>query len=299
MKYKNKTLILDNFRTILSNYSIDVQDVVRSAILDDVDISGYIQSCKENPYRLDQIRLGIKDGISDVVFKITNGNVIYQIRSLKKKGVDLKPLEQQLKEGNLSDTYMLYALNWVEQGINLSKLNLSIIPQKLLPIFEYGLKSGFDMSKYNNGTSYSPQYVSSCLKIEKNEKSVSFLLSGDWNETIVEILSNFSKVDSSIWNNLISNINKNISKTRLEKLIDLVKVNIDIAPLQVIQNGEYIFSDQCLALIEYAYSHKLNYKKLITDFTSEDNMSFQLKTMEISSRKSVKGRLRKSGKNIQ
>lgn len=298
MVFKGKTLILDNFRTVLSDYSLDVQDVVRSAILDGIDISAYIQSCKENPFRLDQIRLGMKDGLSEAIYKITNGNVIYQIRILKCKGVDLKSLEKQLEQGNLSETYMIYALNWIEQGINLSKINLAIIPQKLLPTFEYGLKSGFDMSKYNNGVSYSPQYIGLCLQIEKSNKSVSFLLKGDWSIDILEVLSSFSRVENTLWNNLITNIDRNISKTRIKKLIRLVKVNIDITPLQKKSGGEYIFSDKCLDMIEEAYYDKLNYKHLIEEFTNEDDMAYELQSMQVSSRKNVRGRLRKSGKNL-
>lgn len=298
MVFKGKTLILDNFRTVLSDYSLDVQDVVRSAILDGIDISAYIQSCKENPFRLDQIRLGMKDGLSEAIYKITNGNVIYQIRILKCKGVDLKSLEKQLEQGNLSETYMIYALNWIEQGINLSKINLAIIPQKLLPTFEYGLKSGFDMSKYNNGVSYSPQYIGLCLQIEKSNKSVSFLLKGDWSTDILEVLSSFSRVENALWNNLITNIDRNISKTRIKKLIRLVKVNIDITPLQKKSGGEYIFSDKCLDMIEEAYYDKLNYKHLIEEFTNEDDMAYELQSMQVSSRKNVRGRLRKSGKNL-
>lgn len=298
MVFKGKTLILDNFRAVLSDYSLDVQDVVRSAILDGIDISAYIQSCKENPFRLDQIRLGMKDGLSEAIYKITNGNVIYQIRLLKCKGVDLKSLEKQLEQGNLSETYMIYALNWIEQGINLSKINLAIIPQKLLPTFEYGLKSGFDMSKYNNGVSYSPQYIGLCLQIEKSNKSVSFLLKGDWSIDILEVLSSFSRVENTLWNNLITNIDRNISKTRIKKLIRLVKVNIDITPLQKKSGGEYIFSDNCLDMIEEAYYDKLNYKHLIEEFTNEDDMAYELQSMQVSSRKNVRGRLRKSGKNL-
>ena len=298
MVFKGKTLILDNFRTVLSDYSLDVQDVVRSAILDGIDISAYIQSCKENPFRLDQIRLGMKDGLSEAIYKITNGNVIYQIRILKCKGVDLKSLEKQLEQGNLSETYMIYALNWIEQGINLSKINLAIIPQKLLPTFEYGLKSGFDMSKYNNGVTYSPQYIGLCLQIEKSNKSVSFLLKGDWSIDILEVLSSFSRVENTLWNNLTTNIDRNISKTRIKKLIRLVKVNIDITPLQKKSGGEYIFSDKCLDMIEEAYYDKLNYKHLIEEFTNEDDMAYELQSMQVSSRKNVRGRLRKSGKNL-
>ena len=42
MYFKGKKLLLDNFRDVLKNYSLDIQDVVRSCILDDIDVEKYI-----------------------------------------------------------------------------------------------------------------------------------------------------------------------------------------------------------------------------------------------------------------
>ena len=293
MLYKGKKLILDSFRTVLSDYSIDVQDVVRSAILDDVDISSYIPSCKDNPYRLDQIRLCIKEGMPDEILRLYNGSAIYQIRTLKADGVDLTPVVKQLSRGNLQDTYLLYLLGWIKDGLNISKLNIAIIPQQLLPTFDYGLRCGFDMSKYNNGRSYSPQYISLLLQIEKSKKSVSSLLSGEWALDILEILSSFSKTSDSRWENLISNIDSKISKGRLEKLISLEKQGIDVSGVQRRLNGNYVLSDKCLDLILQAYSRRLNYKLLIEQATSEEDMQDMIDRMEVANRMRVGGRLRR------
>lgn len=293
MLYKGKKLILDSFRTILSEYSIDVQDVVRSAILDDVDISSYILSCKDNPYRLDQIRLCIKEGMPDEILRLYNGSAIYQIRTLKADGVDLTPVVKQLSRGNLQDTYLLYLLGWIKDGLNISKLNIAIIPQQLLPTFDYGLRCGFDMSKYNNGRSYSPQYISLLLQIEKNKKSVSSLLSGEWSLDILEVLSSFSKTSDSRWENLISNIDSKISKGRLEKLISLEKQGIDVSGVQRKSNGIYVLSDKCLDLVLQAYSRRLNYKLLIEQATSEEDMQDMIDRMEVADRTRVGGRIRR------
>lgn len=293
MLYKGKKLILDSFRTVLSDYSIDVQDVVRSAILDDVDISSYIPSCKDNPYRLDQIRLCIKEGMPDEILRLYNGSAIYQIRTLKADGVDLTPVVKQLSRGNLQDTYLLYLLGWIKDGLNISKLNIAIIPRQLLPTFDYGLRCGFDMSKYNNGRSYSPQYISLLLQIEKNRKSVSSLLSGEWALDILEVLSSFSKTSDSRWENLISHIDSKISKGRLEKLISLEKQGIDVSGVQRKLNGNYVLSDKCLDLILQAYSRRLNYKLLIEQATSEEDMQDMMDRMEVANRTRVGGRIRR------
>ena len=112
MYYKGKKLILDNFRNVLSSYSVDIQDIVRSAILDDIDISDYIDVCKTNPYLLDQIRLSIKDGLSASYLKIGDAEILYSIRQLNGL-LDLKPLENQLKNNILSSDHIHYIIKWI------------------------------------------------------------------------------------------------------------------------------------------------------------------------------------------
>ena len=103
MIYENDKLILDNFRTVLKDYSVDVQDVVRSAILDGVDITKYIESCKNNAYRLDQIRLGMKENLEEIFLNIKNGDSIYKIRKLKERGVSLSGIQSQIRQGVLNE----------------------------------------------------------------------------------------------------------------------------------------------------------------------------------------------------
>ena len=71
IKFKGELLVLDNFRVVLKNYSLDVQDIVRSAILDGLDISEYISQYKNDPYKLDQIRLELKEGLNTSLFSVS------------------------------------------------------------------------------------------------------------------------------------------------------------------------------------------------------------------------------------
>lgn len=246
MKYKGRQLLLDNFRVLLSEYSVDVQDVVRSAILDGVDITKYLSECRDNPYRLDQIRLCLKEGIPSSILLLQSGSMIYKLRKLKSEGTNLNSIVVQLSKGTLSEIYLDKVIGWIEKGYKISELNVSIIPRGLLDVFEYGLSIGNSMLKYNNGKDYCEQYLRLCLRIENNGKNVDFLLGGDYSLESVGVLYKYSKMNASKWNDVCRHINKDISSNRLELLMKLALNEIPIRKLQVISNGRYVYSEEYL-----------------------------------------------------
>lgn len=292
MQFKGEKLLLDNFRGILKDYTVDIQDVVRSAILDDIDLSPYIEDCLNSPYKLEQIRLALKDGLSSDFFKLS-GDVIYKIRLLNKKGTSLSQIERQLRNG-LNDEYMSYLVKWVDDGINISKLNIGIIPKKLLETFDYGLRNGFDMCQFNTGVSYSSKYIMLCLQILKNGKSVSSLLNGDWSLPCLDVLVKFSKSSETQWNRLISNVDYSISSSRLHSLCSICKSNIDLVKLQEKDsNGKYIYDDECLTILFEAFCSNLNLQFLLKE-TNPRKMRDIKNTLELQKKRKVSGRLIKN-----
>lgn len=294
MKYCGNELILDNFRSILFDMSVDVQDVVRSAILDGVDISEYIIPCSDNPYKLDQIRLALKDGMPSGLIGTVSGEMLYQLRKMKQRGIDVSGIESQLENGSLSDEYMEYMLSWVSDGINVDKLNIAIIPKNLLETFDYGLRSGFDMSPFNTGYSYNPEYIKLCLMIVKNGKPISVFLGGDFSMEVLKSLSMLSKISTNLWKMLVDHIDSEITEERLERLIPFIKSGVSIAKLQSKRKGGYVYSDGCLEVVYQAYLSKLDYKKLITETTEERKMRDMVAEMELEKRSDPSIRLRKN-----
>lgn len=289
MQYKKQELILDNFRHLLFEYSVDVQDVVRSSILDNIDIISYLNTYKEDPYKLDQIRLSIKEGLPKVFFK-TSGSMLYQIRQMHRRGIDLSSIEKQLTY-NLSEQSMQYLIKWVGDGINISKLNLAIIPNHLLETFDYGLRNGFDMIEFNNGKVYSSKYIKLCLQIKKNDKPISFLLSGEWSVDNLNLLSTESRIQDNKWNILIENIDEGISPQRLELVIKLIKVG---APIKRIQekdiSGRYKYNNMCLELIHGACFSNLNLEVLL-ETTSSEEMRALKSQLELDKKRKISGKL--------
>ena len=224
MKYKGKNLLLDNFRVILSDFSVDVQDVVRSAIMDGVSLEGYLESCRNNPYRLDQIRLGLKEGINKAYFSYESGEIIRGIRGLLSQGVNLAPITKY-KSKDLSDKCFLYLIYWCKDGYDVSNLNLSIVPDFLLESYDYGVRSGVDMALFNTGVKYTTNYLDTCLSIATTGSKFDKFVTGDYDIKVLEYmnsLARFSKKYSEIYK-ILSKVDT-VEKIKLyEKILSLGK----------------------------------------------------------------------------
>jgi len=289
MKFNGTELILDNFRDLLFSYSIDIQDVVRSSILDNVDICPYIQDCVNSPFKLDQIRLALKEGMMKDEYLFLTGEMLFQIRKMSKRGVSLTQVQKQLQNG-LSEEYIIYLLQWVDDGINLSKLNIGIIPKSLLDTFDYGLRGGFDMSLFNNGVTFPIKYVMNCLQILNNGKSITFLLSGDWDLPCVEYLNKFSKVSNKVWSALVNNIAPNTSLERLKLLALLVKANVSIVKLQEKVDSKQLYNNKCLSILHSGLLLDLDIDELMTE-TNPEKMEQLKSKLELAKKKTISGRL--------
>lgn len=292
--YDGILLVLDNFREVLRGYSVDVQDVVRSAILDGVNIGPFIKMCKDDPYKLDQLRLAVKEGFDvDGLKKVSSGNLIYQIRQMKPMGLNVVGLESQLAKGTLSEEHLKYTMEWIKKGYNIHTLNISLIPRDCLKVFGIGLERGLDMRKFNNGVAYKPEYLGKLLNILSYEKPVEDFLDGDWElEVLSAHLVGFAKVSNRYWNALMKNIDKNTPAERVGLLIKLIKAGIDVGTLQKKGNGgKYVYSEECLQRVLYANSLGLDYKKIIANTTDPNQMDVQIREMQFNRSKRVKGKL--------
>lgn len=187
MVVKGKTLILDNFRRCLSEYSVDIQDIVRSAILDGVDISKYLDVCRDNPFRLDQIRLGIKEGLDEALLSL-NGDALYRVRKLRKSG-NLAEVTRQLSKGSLSDEHIYHLLDWIQDGRSIHDIELATIPKNLLSVYDVGLSYDVDMSIFN-GIKCDVNYLNALVSMAKNRRSVEkFLDSSKWDLSVIQCVS--------------------------------------------------------------------------------------------------------------
>ena len=297
-------LTIENLRSSLSGYSIDVQDVMRSAVLDGVNIMPYVDSCKTNPYRLDQIRLGLKEGLDEVFFAVRSGEGLYKIRRLRERGSSLKELKKHIEKGNLSDYALDRLISWVESGYNTEGLNIGIIPRHLFDVFEQGLEKGFDMKPFNTGKQYSTDYVRYCMIITSNGKTVDTFLGkgrgGLWSEESLRILAKNSKsLNKEQWEKLLNGANREIcSDTEmLSVLIMCVKNGISIGYFGLKnskgEKGVDCWSADGIMLVLKAYESGLSWKKLLDVGPDEDAVRGVYNELKLAKSKKVSGRLLK------
>lgn len=292
MKYNGVVLSFDNFRTVLKDFSVDVQDVVRSALLDNVSIEKYIDSCKNNPYRLDQIRLGMKEGIDKAYFSYSSGEVIRGIRGLLNKGVNLDPLKKY-KYVNLSDKGLLYLIVWCRDGCDISKLNLSIIPDYLLDFFNYGIRKGVDMSVFNNGRQYSLSFAESCLGIIECGCDVKKFSDGEWSSDVLEKFCSYAKTHKRMYNTLYSVVIPNITLERLLLLERAVAVGIPVKEVALVEGCDYKISLDVLEVVVEAYSHKVDLLPYMKDDLSVDDLKEKYNEGILEGNRKLSGKFRR------
>lgn len=289
MKFKGKDLILDNFRQVLSEYTVDVQDVVRSAILDNVDITKYIDS--SSPYKLDQIRLAMKEGLNSTFYSVS-GEMLYQIRRMAKEGLNLQPLEKQLKS-NLSEEHTEYVVKWVLEGVNFSKINIALVPKRLLAIYDRGLRAGVDMSKFSKIQKLvSPKYIDACVTLERAGKNTDFLCKVVWSTDVVEYLQKQADISKQNWKCIENNIFPFDPIDRVSLLVSMIRNNIDISKMQVTEGKDYIYNVECLQLILEGYRENIDIEKLM-EKTDPEEMESVLAELKLKKEIKVSGRLMK------
>ena len=289
MKVGGKKLLLDNFRQVLSGYSVDIQDVVRSAILDDIDISSYLYSCRSNPLRLDQIRLCLKENLDPKFVRIKDGNCIYAIRKSSK--TVQKIVAEKLDDGDLQEDVLLTLIDWIESGYDLTGINMALIPKSLYPVFEQGLKKGLDMRVFNDGRKYPKDYIQLCLMIQVNGKDITPLVKVKqlWGIPCLQELVAFSRVKSKdTWSKLLENTNSSVSREKLVFLISCVKTGIDISEM-----GKDAWSADMVSVVLKCYDENLDCNKLLAIGPNLDKLSSTLNEMLLQKSKKTSGRFRK------
>lgn len=287
MNFKGVNLILDNFRSVLKDYPVDVQDVVRSAILDGVDVSEYIEVCRGNPYRLDQIRLCKKSDVDPLVYSIKSGESIYKLRQLIKDGADTSNIISQLRQGTLNDDSINRLIAWVSAGYDLSGINLSIIPKSLFEVFEQGFQKGFNMKVYNNGKNYKPEYIRYCMVIQFNKKDVKPFVDTIWSVDCIKQLAVLSKgISEGKWNDFIEKINSSVSSEKLGVLITCVKNNINVDKLV-----SKDWSCDSIRIVISAFKDNIDYTKLLEVGPDFDPVSALYNELKLSKMKKLSGRL--------
>lgn len=292
MQYKGTKLTLNNYREELSDCSIDVLDVVRSAILDDVQLGAFIQKYKNNPYMLWQVKLGMDEYMDTYWFTLAHsGEELAMLRKYKSRGLNINSLKKYFML-KLPSVYYTYILKWYEQGVQLDKYDFSILPESLLDVFDKGISRGYYMSVFNNGISYEPEYIVLCLRIMSKKKSIVQFLNGDWDIENLRLLSEFSK--SKFYDKLDEYVTKEITPSVLSEIIECTKCGMNLEELCIVDDeGIYVYSPYHIKMIREAYMENLDYSVLLDSSLSLTDVNMKFTELSLSSKKKLSGKLYK------
>jgi len=288
-----KKVNINNYSEVFKDYSKDVKEVIRSAILDDTSIAPYIGRFKNDPYMLWQVKMALDEGLDFRWFELVNsGSILFKLREMKEGGINIEPLKSYFSKG-LSDSHYKYIVKWYSEGYALEKYNFDILQDSLLDSFDYGISLGYPMYIFNTGVNYSKEYILCCLRMLSNGKSVQRFLDGTWNTENLELLAKFSK--SRYYDKLIVYVTKEITPSVLEELYNCAKVGMPLNEVSMIDSsGVYVYSAIHISLIREAFLNNWNYSCLLNPELSINKINSILDDLRYSSMKKVSGRLRKN-----
>lgn len=292
MKWGSNKVTINNYSDIFKDYSKDIKEVIRSAILDDTPIEKYIDLYKGNPYMLWQVKMSLDEGIEeDLIRLLDSGIILKELRDMNIRGININPLKKYFKRG-LSYSHYEYILKWYKEGYVLDKYDFDILPTTLLEVFDYGLHLGYSMDIFNNGVPLSRDYILNCIRIMSNGKSVDKFLKGDWDIENLILLSRFSK--SRYYDRFIGYIDKEITPSVLEELYFCCMEGVPLDEVAVKNSdGVYVYSGIHISKIREAFNNNWDYKELLNPDLSIKELNKMIIDMQYNSNKKLSGRLRK------
>lgn len=217
-------LTLDNYAQYLQNYSIDVKDEVRNALLDGIDLIPYVKMCKNDPFRLQQIRLAIKEfpDIKEEFFNL-DGSTLYKAREYLRKNL-LSSQALKILRANVDPIGWDIMLELDSRGYDLSKYDFSKIPNHLLKEFKWGIQLDLDISHLVTGLDYPKEFVLACIRLETLGIKTKRFIEEHWDLGTVIELSKY--VPYPHLDFLLSKLTNRSIPAYVECFVDLVNAGV-------------------------------------------------------------------------
>lgn len=265
MRYKNVDLTFDNYLTELSEFSQDVKDEVRSGILDNIPLGRYIYACADNPYRLQQIRLGMKEGLDTDYLKLKSGDHIRRVRVLLSQDVRLDLLKEYTYL-NLPSAYYDVLLDWIETGAVIPEdLELDKVNEAILPAISYAVLNDLNAVEIASQSGNSLEYAQSLLTMSALGMEIGELSGTKYLEEALEALSGIASRPYS--SSVLRLMDRNSSGDYVDSLIALASSKFDLSELKE------TYSVYQLDWIYQAFTEGLDYTKILEPGLSNTELS--------------------------
>lgn len=294
MYFNNQRVKIENIDKVFAGYSIDIQDEVRSMVLDGINLVDWVTVCKDNPYRLNQIRLASKEGVDPRFLSISDGTVLYKLRNYLRSGFSGEELYRFIGCGFDSEQWS-YILSWAEKGYLDKRLALVRTPKRLWSIIDKGLQNNLPMWVFTTGKNYSVEEMNSLIKIMSNGYTIDRFLKGSWRTEVLKTLAEFSRY--SWYGSVVNAVYDFISLDFLLLIGELAKsrvIDMDLLEAYKGDSGErgyYLYQSYHLSLILQAVHRGIDYASLKDYNLRESDAKVILAELEANKSIPLKGRL--------
>ena len=274
-KYRNYNVTLENYRDIFNQCSPDVLDEIRSAILDDTQIANFIKECGNDSYKLNQIRLAIREFVPpkyiDTQF---TARTMYFIRGAYQKKFNIEPL-LKYKKGKfllLDKTVIEKLAELVFMGVDIDKVDFTKVNANLVDVFCKGLLQNYPMWLCVTDMPVSASYIKILMQGMRLGIDIHPFVMEEWEENQLRVLfSNAERVNIS---ELISMITPKFSDDIIMQLITLMGRNIPIEKLTVTdEEGNPLYNEYQVSVLGRAIENKIEDKSVFNPKLSDVEMS--------------------------
>lgn len=253
MLYKNVVVTLANYLEVFKDFSPDVQDEVRSAILDNTEIARFIDICADDGFLLNQVRLAIREYVPNKYIKPNLGyRNLKVIRSLFHEGFNLSVLDKYIPKHKITQAWeeSLYKILCAYKlGADISKVDFSIVPDANVELICTGLIQKYPMWLcVTPNVTLSTEMIRVLMKGMLLELDIHPFIDGTWTpDKVGLILSNASKLEYSV---LLKHINSKFSMEQLQEIISVAKSFLDFLPLCIKDEDGYpLFNEYQMAVL--------------------------------------------------
>lgn len=221
-QYKGMQVTLENYRVVFGTYPVDVLDEIRSAILDNIDISPYIGACGDDSYKLGQFRMGIREGIPleylDVRF---SGKAVYLLRKCYRLGIDATALPEYLGYVDMETIEKLAEFQLAR--VNLSGMDFRKVPVGLVGVVCKGLALGYPMwLLIGDNCRLDVETIEVLMKGLALGVDVHLYINGEWSKDSLMLLFSYSnRIDLNMFSRYVN------SKFGVEELSVLLGLYAD------------------------------------------------------------------------
>ena len=237
-KYGDTTVTLSNYLSIFKDKIVDIQDEVRSAVLDDTQIGEYIDAVGEDSYKLSQLRLAIKEGMEGTyVTPYLSSSNINKLRKCSSKGFDLSVLDRYIfKEGipPIPTQSLDLILDVILSGKDISLVDFTTVKTELLPLVCAGLKKGYPMWLCLGDTSMSVDKLEVLIKGMQLGYDIHLFADSNWSYKQLFILmrSGVEHIEK-----VMQYVNFNFTTSQLTEVIWGVTKGLDVSKYAVVDES--------------------------------------------------------------